>query len=107
MRVVDEIRRRSKLIIGPIFGISLVCYFTYHLIQGDRGLMAYMNLTRQISDAKATLEQVDRQRLTLDRRVALLRPEHIDPDMLDERARSTLNLIGPNEVVIFPRTQAR
>lgn len=107
MRVVDEIKRRSKLIVGPIFGISLVCYFTYHLIQGDRGLMAYMSLTQQIAEAKATLATVDNQRLVLDRRVASLRPEHIDPDMLDERARSTLNVIGPNEVVIFPQKRSR
>ena len=39
--------------------------------------------------------------MTLERRVNLLRPEHLDRDMLDERVRSQLNLAAPNEIVIF------
>jgi cell division protein FtsB len=81
-------------------GISLVCYFAYHLIVGDRGLLAWMELTQDLRDAKATLAALDIERVTLERRVGLLQPEHLDPDMLDERARATLNLVGPNEVVI-------
>ena len=39
----------------------------------------------------------------LRRRVELLHPEHLDPDMLDERARETLGLMHPDEVVVFQR----
>jgi cell division protein FtsB len=41
------------------------------------------------------------ERDALDHRVGLLRPEHLDRDMLDERAREMLNLAGPNEIVIL------
>jgi cell division protein FtsB len=47
------------------------------------------------------LDRVEGERQALDRRVNLLRSDHLDRDMLDERARSTLNLVGPNELVIF------
>ena len=100
MRVVHELRRRGRAIAGPVLGISLVCYFAYHLIVGDRGLLAWMELTQELRDARATLAALDTERETFDRRVGLLQPEHLDPDMLDERARATLNLVGPNEVVI-------
>ena len=100
MRVVQELRRRGRAITGPVLGISLVFYFAYHLIVGDRGLLAWMELTQQLRDAKATLAALDVERTTLERRVGLLQPEHLDPDMLDERARATLNLVGPNEIVI-------
>jgi cell division protein FtsB len=30
-----------------------------------------------------------------------MRPEHLDRDMLDERARATLNLAGPHDVIIL------
>jgi cell division protein FtsB len=86
-------------------GISLVCYFAYHLIVGDRGLLAWMELTQELRDARATLAALDVERATLERRVGLLQPGHLDPDMLDERARAALNLAGPNEVVI-PLTSA-
>jgi cell division protein FtsB len=100
MRVVHELRRRGRAIAGPVLGISLVCYFAYHLIVGDRGLLAWMELTQELRDARATLAALDVERATLERRVGLLQPGHLDPDMLDERARATLNLVGPNEVVI-------
>jgi len=99
--IVHEIRRRARLIVGPVLGISLCAYFAYHLVQGDRGLTAWLRLTQQIRDARTTLAAVEAERLTLERRVNLLRPEHLDRDMLDERARSQLNLAAPNEIVIF------
>jgi cell division protein FtsB len=100
MRVVHELRRRGRAITGPVLGISLVCYFAYHLFVGDRGLLAWMELTQQLRDAKATVAALDLEKETLGRRVGLLQPDHLDPDMLDERARATLNLVGPNEAVI-------
>jgi cell division protein FtsB len=100
MRVVHELRRRGRAITGPVLGISLVCYFAYHLFVGDRGLLAWMELTQELRDAKATQSALDIERTTLERRVGLLQPEHLDPDMLDERARATLNLVGPSEVVV-------
>jgi cell division protein FtsB len=100
MFVVDEIRRRARAITGPVLAISLVCYFAYHLFVGDRGLIAWLHLTQQLRDGKATLAALDSERRALDHRVGLLRPDHLDPDMLDERARAALNLAGPDEIVI-------
>jgi len=100
MRVVHELRRRGRAITGPVLGISLVCYFASHLFVGERGLLAWTELTQELRDARATLAALDTERQTLERRVGLLQPEHLDPDMLDERARATLNLVGPNEIVI-------
>src|ERR1700680_1533414 len=100
MRVVHELRRRAPAITGPVLGISLVCYFAYHLFVGDRGLLAWMELSQELRDGKATLAALALERQTLERRVGLLQPDHLDPDMLDERARATLNLVGPNEIVI-------
>lgn len=96
-----EIRRRARLVIGPILGISLVVYFAYHLIQGDRGMAAWVALSQQVRDAKTVLVSVETERKTIEQRVDLLRPDHLDRDMLDERVRATLNLVGPHEVVIF------
>jgi len=100
MRLVEDIRRRARAITGPALGITLAGYFAYHLFVGDRGVLAWIHLTQELSDAKATLAALEGEKQTLDRRVGLLQPEHIDPDMLDERARAALNLAGPNEIVI-------
>src|SRR2546430_6136589 len=99
MRVVQEIRKRAGLIAGPVLGVSLICYFGYHLVQGERGLLAWMRLTQEIKVAKAQLADLDGTRAALEGRVSLMRPEHLDRDMLDERARATLNLAAPHEIV--------
>ena len=104
MSILREIRRRSRLIIGPVLGISLCAYFAFHLVEGDRGLVAWLRLSQQLREARATLAEAEAERTTLERRVQLLRPEHLDRDMLDERARSQLNLVGPNEIVIVTPT---
>jgi cell division protein FtsB len=101
MMVLQEIRKRAGFIAGPVLGISLMCYFGYHLVQGERGLLAWLRLTQEIKVAQVKLGILDAERTRLDRRANLLRPEHLDRDMLDEQARATLNLAGPNEVVIL------
>jgi cell division protein FtsB len=101
MMVLQEIRKRAGFIAGPVLGVSLMCYFGYHLVQGERGLLAWLRLTQEIKAAQTKLGQLDGERARLDRRASLLRPEHLDRDMLDEQARATLNLVGPNEIVIL------
>lgn len=101
MSVIREIRRRARLVVGPVLGISLVVYFAYHLVEGDRGLLAWLRLSHELREARATLAGVEAERAALEHRVDLMRPEHLDRDMLDERVRNQLNLVGPNDIVIF------
>ena len=101
MMVIAEIRRRARQIAGPVLGISLVCYFAYHLFAGDRGLIAWAQLSQQLRGSQATFATLESDKQTLSRRVSLLRPDHLDRDMLDERARAVLNLAGPDEIVIL------
>ena len=107
MSIAAELRKRIRLVAGPILGISLVFYFAYHLVQGDRGVLAWLRLSQQLKEAQATLAATRAERDALGGRVAQLRPEHLDRDMLDERARATLNLAGPNEMVILRSAPAR
>src|SRR5260370_12284725 len=101
MVVLQEIRKRAGFIAGPGLGISLMCYFGYHLVQGERGLLSWLRLTQEVKLTKTRLADLDGEREALDRRVSLLRPEHLDRALLDERARTRLNLAGPPEIAIF------
>ena len=101
MAIAAELRRRARLVAGPVAGISLVVYVSYHLVEGDRGIVAWRGLNEKIQAAQTQLAESEAVRIALDRRVALLRPDHLDRDMLDEQARQTLNLVAPDERVIF------
>ena len=107
MIVLRELRRRGHFIIGPVIGIALTGYFVYHLIEGDHGLIRWLSLTREIRAESANLEAVRAQRKALDLRVSELRPDHLDPDLLDERVRATLNLVAPDEIVIMQPSTSR
>lgn len=100
MAIWDEVKRRAKDVIGPVLGFCVVGYFAYHSVEGDRGLVAYLRLTEQIQLAKAQLQELNVERKALETRVGLLRPNQLDPDMLDERARLLLNLARPDEIII-------
>ncbi len=107
MIVLRELRRRARFILGPILGIALTGYFIYHLIEGDRGFLAWLRLTREIRAENAGLEAVRAQREALDLKVSNLKPDHLDPDLLDERIRATLNLVAPDETVIMQPATSR
>ena len=55
MSVVLEIRRRGRQIAGSILGALIFLYFVLHAIQGDRGLLAWLQIRQQISIANSEL----------------------------------------------------
>ena len=101
MSLVRELRIRAKAIALPVLGACLVFYFAFHIVQGDRGLIALWQLHRQIEQAELALADVKARRAMLEHRVRLLSAEHLDDDMLDQRAREMLNLARPDELVIY------
>jgi cell division protein FtsB len=107
MVVALELRKRLRVVAGPVLGITLACYFGYHLVEGERGLIAWLRLTQELKQAQATAAATRLERDALDHRVGLLRPDHLDRDMMDERARETLNLAAPNEIVILRPSSGR
>ncbi|WP_119458666.1 FtsB family cell division protein [Rhodospirillaceae bacterium SYSU D60014] len=101
MVIIQELRQRARLIALPVVAACFVAYFLYHAVQGDRGIIAWIVLSQQIRDAEATLADIAAERRVLERRVELLRPESLDPDLLEERARAVLNFARPNELIIL------
>jgi cell division protein FtsB len=107
MIVFRVLRRRLQLLLGPLLGLALTGYFAYHLVEGDRGLKAWFRLNREVQAATANLESIRGQRAALDLRVSNLRPDHVEPDLLEERVRATLNLVSPDDIVIMQPSMVR
>ena len=96
----QEFSRKARQVLGPLRGAAVIVYFGYHAVQGDRGLMAWWNLRFEIERANTTLATVSAEKKLIEHRVALLRPESLDPDMLEERARVMLGAVGPNDLIV-------
>jgi cell division protein FtsB len=101
MNLSRAIRRLLRALIGPAIGAALTGYFAYNLVIGDRGLEAWRRFTQQLQNQEAHLAALQGERNALARRVSDLSPEHLDPDLLDERVRATLNVVAPSELVIM------
>src|SRR5579885_3319733 len=101
MIVLREMRRRAKAFVGPLLGLALTGYFAYHLVEGDRGLRAWVQRTEELRKAKEGLGAAAAERGALEHRVSHMRPDHIDPDLLDSQVRKTLDVSAPDEIVIL------
>ena len=82
----------------------MIGYFGVNAYTGNHGLRAKQDLDQQIAELTAEHNQLQAERMRWEHRVALLKSDSIDPDMLDERARALLNYVDPNDVTyLIPR----
>jgi cell division protein FtsB len=79
----------------------LIGYFGVNAYTGNRGLRAKHDLDQQFAALSDELARLKSERAEWQRRVALLKSESIDPDMLDERARAVLGYLHPNELSLI------
>lgn len=89
-----------RQVIIPFVSIVIMGYFTYHIFQGDRGIIAYLRLQQTVAANEKERATQQALREQLERRVYLLRPDSLDVDLLEERARAVLNYAHPDEIVV-------
>lgn len=94
------VKRRVRAAIPPLGLLALCGYFAWHAVHGDFGLQAREKRLAEIATARAMLVRAEAERDAMERRLAGLRGGQIDRDQLDERARTLLNLVGRDELVI-------
>ena len=76
-------------------------YFAYHAVEGDYGLFALGKLQMRVASLESELAAAQQARRRTESHVALMRPESLDRDMIDERAREALNMADAKDLVIF------
>ncbi|NRB10764.1 MAG: septum formation initiator family protein [Rickettsiaceae bacterium] len=84
----------------------ILLYFLFHSIYGSRGIISYFKLQAELERSHKTLEMLRAERLEIENRTRLLRPNSLDKDLLDEKARNVLGLAKPNEQVFMVKDLA-
>lgn len=99
------VRRRVRRVVVPLGLWTLsglvVGYFVYQAETGNRGLEAKRALKIQAYGLTRELAAAKDERAVWEHRVALLRSEQIDRDLLEERARVVLGRVHANDVVVI------
>jgi len=80
--------------------IALLGYFAWHALYGPRGQGYVLRLEAEVASLKADLEQSKAQKDRLRAKVMAMRPESVDADLLDELARSELNWVGRDDLIL-------
>jgi cell division protein FtsB len=97
-------RKRLRTVLNAlalyIIAALVIGYFGVNAYSGNHGLRAKQDLDQQIAELSEELGGLKSERAGWERRVLLLKPESIDPDMLDERARVLLNYADPRELTL-------
>lgn len=101
MRLLREIRLRARQAAPQVLAACMVAYFAYHALHGDRGFYAWILLKQEKAQVAAAAEAVAEERARLEHRVGLLRSDHLDPDLLEERAQAILNYGAERDHIIF------
>jgi cell division protein FtsB len=88
--MVSHRRRRTILTALALytFAALFIGYFAHNAFTGNHGLRAQADLDQQLASMQGDLTHLKAEHALWERRVALLRSDRIDPDMLDESARA-------------------
>jgi cell division protein FtsB len=92
-----------KRAIVPFACLALSLYFGWHAWSGRLGIASLEKAREEGLRLEFELARIETERKALEARVRLLRDGTIERDLLEERMRDTLNLIGPDEIVVFVR----
>jgi len=100
--MVTRKRLRTILTALGLYALAalLIGYFGGNAYSGDRGLKAQQDIDRQMAVLGADLDRLKHERAQWQRRIALLKSDDLDPDMLDERTRALLDYVAPDDVTM-------
>ena len=86
----------------PRFGaVLLTIYFGYHLVSGQRGLMAWHEDTQLLAARQAELAMLSDKDADLIKKTTMMQRATVDLDLVEEMARLHLNYSEPGEVVVW------
>ena len=83
-----------------IISLFIFIYLSYFLVNGNRGLISYYNISKQNIYYKNTLRELSDNNQFLNDRINRLKTNSLDLDFLDEKIREKTGHISDKELII-------
>ncbi len=85
----------------PVALLAVLWFFSLQIFTGNYGHIALDKTQREFAAAKREIAMLEDREVALLKRNSGLRTEALDLDLLDERARDVLGMIGREEVFLI------
>lgn len=94
---------RSLLVSLSLYGLAggIGAYFVWHGVNGQRGLKAGEEYEQKLAQLRLERDLLKLERMQWESRIALIKGENVDADILDDQARKALGRVHKNDVVIL------
>ncbi|MEK4034309.1 septum formation initiator family protein [Methylocystis sp. IM3] len=79
----------------------MASYFVWHGVHGQRGLKTGEEYEQKLAQLRRERDLLRFDRMQWEARIALIKGEKIDADVLEEETRKRLGRVHKNEVVIL------
>ena len=89
----DKDKRKQFLALGYLLGLGGMA------LAGPWGVLSWGENMSLLQKRHAQIAKLEKERADLKNRVALLDPNHVDPDMASELIRSDLNVVHNDEYI--------
>jgi len=97
-------RQRRQSVLGrlwmPLITAAFLGYFGFHAFNGYYGIWSRDRLEAEAARLTVDLDRLKGEHVGIERRVTILRSDNLDADLIDVEARTALNRLRPDEVVI-------
>jgi cell division protein FtsB len=80
---------------------SVASYFVWHALNGERGLKASLEYTKEIAELEKERAGLRAERAHWEHRIGLISGNEIDRDLLDEEARRILGRANAHDLVVM------
>jgi cell division protein FtsB len=106
--MVIRVRYRAILVPLALYLLSGACvgYFVWQAVNGERGLKTKAEYKRQSFALSEELQALRAEHAQWEQRVALMRPESVDHDLLEEEAMRQLDRVDKRDLLIFLKPPA-
>ena len=84
----------------PAFSSVLFIYFLVHILSGNHGWFSWRSLEAELEESHKVLAVLEEEEQKLQNKVKRMRPETLDRDLLDEKAREMLNVADEQDMVV-------
>ncbi len=77
--------------------VGLFCYFGYHILQGEYGVLNLFRLMKNKSELEKEISELELEKSRMSKKVGMLNSKSVDKDLLDEQVKRNLGYLNQGE----------